>query len=126
MDNEQHKQQKYHHYYTTFATISEFVIAFSLHILATFKITAVAMLLGAATFLLYQAVEKLPWLSCTSSCYRVFFDFSHSATLLLFEILVRLRRFRHFRAFLPHLGAIMMQEHPDFASVPDCRLIAPR
>jgi hypothetical protein len=56
MDSEQHKQQKYHHYYTTFATISEFVIAFSLHILATFKITAVAMLLGSVTFLLYTAV----------------------------------------------------------------------
>lgn len=56
MDNEQHTQQKHHYYYTTFATISEFVLAFSIHILATFKITAVAMLLGAATFLLYTAV----------------------------------------------------------------------
>jgi hypothetical protein len=45
-----------HHYYTLFATISEFFLVFCLHFLLTLHVTMLALSLAAATFIVYTAV----------------------------------------------------------------------
>jgi hypothetical protein len=56
MGNEEHTHQQYHHYYTTFATLSEFLLAFSIHIVANLHFTAIAYSIAGATFAIYTAV----------------------------------------------------------------------
>lgn len=50
---------RYHHYYSVFATLSEFTLAFSLHGLATLHLTTIAYTIAAVVFLIYTAVTAI-------------------------------------------------------------------
>lgn len=53
MDHEQHRR---HHYYSVFSTLSEFLLVFCLHGLATLHLTTIAYSIAAAVFMVYTAV----------------------------------------------------------------------
>ncbi len=51
-----HDHLRRHHYYSIFATLSEFLLAFSLHVLVTLHFTGFAYAFAAAIFTAYTAV----------------------------------------------------------------------
>jgi hypothetical protein len=53
MNNEYHW---HHHYYSVFSTISEFILAFCLHVLTNLHFTAVAYSIAVTIFAVYTAV----------------------------------------------------------------------